>query len=583
MVYIPGQHDSNVASYRTMASSLKTAREPYDAYFDELGRYFWPSRGRFFTRKSRGQRPEPHKQKDILNARPSLARRTSQSGMQTGMTSPARPWFRLIASDPDLRDNRALREHLSQAERAMRQLLQTSGLYGILHILWGDLLTFGTDCMILEDDPEFGLKGIALVPGEYWIGTNSRGFVDTLYREVDMPVQRVVGKFVYQNDPNREPDWDRVSTAVKNMWDRGDVQSLVPVSHIIAPRHNRDSRSFLAKDKPFASVYWEEGNDVDNSTTKRTRGFLMESGYDYNPIIASRWDLSGFDVYGASPAMDALSDAKMLQVLERDKSEAIRHMIRPPMNVPTSLRDKPYSFMPESVIFTDDPANGAQPVFMSRPPLGDLQVNQTEIEQRIDEGMYANLFLMISRLDRREITAREIDERHEEKMLGLGPVLERQHAEKLGPLVRALYRTVVERGMVDPLPEEFEGTDVEVDYISILGQAQKAVATAGIERFYGFLGNVAAADETVLDLPDNDKAVMQYADMLGVFGDMFRPEQEIAQIRENRQAQLQQQMEVEQAAQVAPAAKATAETAKVLADADATGRPVDILRNLGLR
>ena len=34
---------------------------------------------------------------------------------------------------------------------------------------------------------------------------------------------------------------------------------------------------------------------------------------------------------------------------------------------------------------------------------------------------------MMAESDRREITAREIDERHEEKMPVLGPVLERLH------------------------------------------------------------------------------------------------------------------------------------------------------------
>jgi len=50
----------------------------------------------------------------------------------------------------------------------------------------------------------------------------------------------------------------------------------------------------------------------------------------------------------------------------------------------------------------------------------------------IRQAFYADLFLMMAESDRREITAREIDERHEEKMLMLGPVLERLHKGSIG-------------------------------------------------------------------------------------------------------------------------------------------------------
>jgi DNA-binding IscR family transcriptional regulator len=44
---------------------------------------------------------------------------------------------------------------------------------------------------------------------------------------------------------------------------------------------------------------------------------------------------------------------------------------------------------------------------------------------------YADLFLMLANDDRSNVTATEIAERHEEKLLMLGPVLERLHNEML--------------------------------------------------------------------------------------------------------------------------------------------------------
>ena len=60
-------------------------------------------------------------------------------------------------------------------------------------------------------------------------------------------------------------------------------------------------------------------------------------------------------------------------------------------------------------------------------------------ENRIQRAFYEDLFLMLANSDRRQITAREIAERHEEKLLMLGPVLERIHGELLDPLIDVTF------------------------------------------------------------------------------------------------------------------------------------------------
>lgn len=557
--------------FNMVGSNLKELRTPFEPHFRELGSYFMPRRSRFSQGKDHQSKESVNKK--ILNSRPRLALRTMQSGIHAGITSPARPWFRLIPADPDMRDYAPVKEHLHAAQREMRQLLQSSGLYTVLHILWGDLGLFGTDAAILEDDPVHGLYGQALVPGEYWIGSNGRGMVDTLYREYRMTLKQLVGKFVFRNDPNAKPNWEVVSPEIKRMWDQNKYSEKIPVRHLIMPRYERDSRLKTADHKPFMSTYWE----AEESTR-----LLGDLGYDMNPILASRWDVQGTDTYGTSPAMDALPDAKELQRKERDKAEAIRRMNRPPMNAPVEMRNNPFSLMPEAVNYMNDPSKGMVPSYQVNPPMADLLNDIDTTETRVDEAMYANLFLMIARLDRRQITAREIDERHEEKLLGLGPVLERQHREKLAVLIRRVYNKVVDSGRVPPLPEEMADLDVQVDYISTLGQAMKAVATGGMERLYGFVGNLSAVDGSVIDKLDNDTAIDEYADMVGVPGNIIRPQEKTDEIRQQRQAQVERQQMIEQGEQVANAAHKGAQAANVLSETDSP-RNEDILDQLGLR
>lgn len=557
-----------------VGDSLKSLRRPFEAHFRELGDNFSPRRARFDN--NRDHRSEQYINRRILNSKPRLAHRVMQNGMQSGMTSPARPWFRLIPAEGALKNNAALKEHLFIAQREMRQAMQSSGLYNVLHSLWGDLGLYGTDCAIVERDPKLTFYGQALVPGEYWLGQNGRGLIDTLYREFKMPVQQIVAKFVYRNDPSNKPDWSVCTQKVKDLWDKGDNATLIEVKHVIMPRYDRDARSMLPKDKPVMSVYWEVGDNTQDT-------LLGNLGYDTNPVLASRWDATGTDVWGVSPAMDILGDTKMLQVQERDKAEAIRRMNRPPMNAPMDMKNSAYSLMPEAVNFMADPSKGMIPAYQVTPPLQHLIEDINRTEYRIDDGMFANLFLMIANLDRRQITAREVDERHEEKLIQLGPVLERQHREKLGPIIRMCYNELVNVGKIPPLPPELADTPIEIDYISMLAQAQKAVATGGIERLYGFVGNVSAADQSVLDKTDNDAAVDEYADMLGVPSNILRPQAEVDQRRMQRQQMAEQQEQLANAQQAVSINKGAADTAKVLSDTDATGRPVDILRNLGLQ
>ncbi len=563
-----------IKRFNAIAESLKELRRPHDGHFKRLAENFLPQRARFL--KSKNDKSRESENDKIINPRPSFALETMQNGMHTGITSPARPWFKLAPYDPDLEDNVLVKEHFESAEREMKKLLSRSGLYSVLHTLWGDLGLYGHDCAIIEDDFKTGLYGQALVPGEYWIAANSRGMIDTLYREIRMTIKQIVDKFVYKNDSTSKPDWSVVSGGVKNLWDQDKISEKIFVRHLIMPRVDRDTRRLDAKNKPIMSVYWEE---------EKSDKLLGDFGYDINPILASRWDVRGTDTYGTSPAMKTLPAARSLQLKAQDLAEAMKRFNRPPVNVPIELRNSGFSIMPEAVNFMADPTRGAVPAFQVNVPVEQLANDIMQTEQKINEGMYANLFMMIANLDRRQITAREIDERSDEKLLGLGPVLERQQREKLRPLLNRAYQRVIDLGYVKPLPEEFDNLPTDIDYISTLAQAMKAVATGSIERLFGFAGNLAAVDPNVMDNIDTDIAVKKYADMIGVPDSILRPTDEIGELRQQRAQQAQQAEALEQAKQVTDTVGVGAQAAKVLSEANnprSGGGNRDILADIGL-
>lgn len=575
-----GAHDVRMRDrLQRVGEALKRHRVDFDPHYRDLQANFMPRRGHFNsgTGSNAGDPKRGKKVNDrIINSRPVLTLRTLKSGMQAGMTSPARPWFRLIPEDDGMRERYAVRTYTDDTQRVMRQYLQRTGTYNALHTAYGDLGLLGTDCIIVDEDTQEGFTPHVLVPGRYWLGSNGRNTIDTAYMEDSLTVEQVVGRFVFRNEPRGEPDWDVVSQAVRNLWDKGDRGALVQVARLVTPRRDRDPMRLTADNKPVASVWWEMGGD--------TGRVLRDSGYDQNPIIASRWYQEGNEVYGRSPAMDVLADAQQLQVQERDKAEAIRRMNRPPLTAPTALRNGGFSTMPGGVTFIDLDGRGIAPIHEVNPPVNELRADIRETEERISEGLYANLFMMLANSDRRQITAREIDERHEEKLIGLGPVLELQHKEKLQPLIKLIHAHLTRQGKLPPVPAELDKQTLIIDYISVLAQAQKAVGTAGIERLYGFAGNLSGVKPGVLDNLNEDFSLNEYADMLGVGTRNLREASEIAAIRKQRAEQQAQEQQMAMMAQAAPAAKQGAEAARVLADASSPrgGQPGDVLRRIGL-
>jgi hypothetical protein len=185
---------------------------------------------------------------------------------------------------------------------------------------------------------------------------------------------------------------------------------------------------------------------------------------------------------------------------------------------------------------------------------------------------------MIANDTRSNITAREIQERHEEKLLMLGPVLERLNDELLDPLIDRTFGIMLRRGLIPPPPEELQGMELNVEYVSVMAQAMKLTGITSIERFMSFAGNLAGVNPGVLDKVDFDQAVDEYANMVGVPPSMIKDDDTVAKIREQRAQQQAAMQQAEMAAQGAQTAKTLSETQ--VTDENVVGQMINNLRGV---
>lgn len=536
--------------YEIRRSELKQDRSTYEPTWREINDYIAPRSSRF-----EGELTNDGTRRDqmIINTSPRLAARTLASGMQSGITSPMRPWFKLALPDPDMNEYKPYKLWLSDVERVLRYILSRSNIYDRLKSNYGTLGNYGTSALWVDEDNSDVVRAHDFLTGSFYLSTNAAGYVDTMYRVTTLTTTQMLERF----------GMEMVSEQVKNAYDIGNYQTKFDVVHLVEPNRNYKPASALSQHKRFASVWYDM-----TAKDPKNANILKYSGYDDQPFMGPRWDVMGENVYGFGCGEVAIGDCKQLQLMEKRKLQGIDKNVNPPMVADASLRNQRTSVVPNETTYVNGMITGSRPGFAPayqvNPYLRDLKEEILGVSQRIDEAYFKNLFLMVTEFaDQPNITATQINTMREEKLMMLGPVLERLNDELLDPLIDRVFNIAWKRGMLPPPPEGIENTNLRVEYISVMAQAQKAMGIGNIERFVGFVGNVAQMYPEALDKVNIDEVIEEYADGVAVPPKAVRTADEAQEIRAGREQQAQQM-------QAAQAGVMAADTARTLSETDMT-------------
>ena len=134
--------------------ALDRERQSWFQHWRELSDNILPRRGQFLSSPGQSDRGRKLNGK-MLDSTGTLAARTLASGLMSGVTSPARPWFRLTVGDPALSQAPGVRLWLDRVQEAMLRVFARSNLYNALATVYEELGVFGTGALlILEDDED---------------------------------------------------------------------------------------------------------------------------------------------------------------------------------------------------------------------------------------------------------------------------------------------------------------------------------------------------------------------------------------------------------------------------------------------
>lgn len=501
-------------------AALKADREPFMRMWRSVSRQFAPMLARF---DDSGRRKAVERN-DLMNSAPIRDGRILAAGMMTSITSPSRRWFKLTPQGkftPDSSSSEG-RAWLEDVENVLFQIFARSNIYSALSQCYRECGVFGVSAFFVEEDDEDVVRAYTLPVGSYCLASSSRRTVDTVYREVWMTTAQMVERF----------GLDRCSRHVVDLYSQGDMDTEHKVVHVVQPKAGHVSGSYLSK--PYESLWLEASSEAE--------GFLKESGYEEFPVMAPRWTVVSGDSYGVdSPAMISLGDAKLLQQLEKTSAKLMENGAEPALIASTTLRNQPISQQAGRVTYADSAtgAPAAAPIQVPAPHwISILQEKIKLVEEKIAGNFFVDLFLGMSESDRREMTAEEVRARQQEKMLQLGPVLERLNDELLDPLIERVFSIASRKGLVPPVPEGMDGDTVKVEYLSILTQAQKTVGVSAVQQFVSSVAQMSQVNPEVLDKVDWDQVVDDLAEMYGTPPRELLDDMEVDRIRnDRRQAQ----------------------------------------------
>ena len=416
---------------------------------------------------------------------------------------------------------------LDEVQKRMLRVLSGSNYYTAKHTQLYDLTVFGSSPMIIHEDFEKVINCVVPCLGEFFFANGANGAVDCIFREFTQTVSQVVAEFGIEN----------VSESTRRLFETAgaSLSREVRVWHAIEANDSRLGSGLVPSKYSWRELYWEDGSGKDRLL--RARGYLSK------PFSAPRWDLAGNDAYGRSPGMDAIGCTKQLQLEQRRKAQGIDKMVNPPLVGDSSLKNQPMMLLPGGVTFVAglSQGTGLRPIYEVQPRLQEMLEDIQDVRQLIGRVFFNDLFQMLADTEK-EMTAFEVARRQEEKLIVLGPVLERHENEGLDPEIDRIFDIMARRGLLPPAPKEIHGMPIQVQYVSMLAEAQRAASTGALEQLGAFVGRFMAADPTAIDNVDIDEAIDEYADLIGVSPRVVRASVEVAKIRQQRaQAQQQQQ------------------------------------------
>ncbi len=518
------------AEYVAKLGQMKSVRNNYDSYWQEVADYTLPKRDFNTTREQGAKRMSNLHDSTAIHATEQLA-----SGLHGMLTPPSSKWFFLRAGVQGRGDEARIwlddaTEYLSNVFSSPESSFATSVFEAYL-----DLVAFGNASMAVV----FSNGKINFITKRLrncWVAENDDGVIDTVYICEKMTPSNMIRKFGLEN----------VSDKVVKAYE-GNQDVKFDVLHAIEPRKLNKGRGAAKELKPFKSCFI----DLDN------KKIMAEDGFDDFPFLYPRMSKRAGETYGYGCGMNALSEVKEINKIAEIMTRAASKNIDPPLLAPAEGLILPLRLDPAGINFYNpdlgEPKfwqNGFQPNYFE---------SVLEYKRGLINKMYYVDWMNLPQIDRQ--TTVEVMQRAQEGQRMMSPMLSRLHSEFLSPLIRRVLYLALDNRLIRRPPVELQGSNVAIEYTSPMSIAQRSTASQSVLQGLTVAAQLAQFDQSFLgrvnaDAIFKDQVLNTYAWPM----EYLRSDEELEALQ-------QQQAEQQAAAQEAAEFESYSKSAKNVAGA----------------
>lgn len=521
---------------------LSSSRGNFESQWQEIGERIYPGQSARFTPGSRLEAPGEKRTSQIVDSTGVLALQRFGAILDSFLTPRNQTWHRVMSSDEYLNRDRTVRVYFEEVNKLLFKFRYAprSNFASQNQQNYLSLGAFGTGCLFIDQlygDP--GLRYRAIHLGEIYFVENHQGMVDRAVRAFQLTKRQAIRQFGEEKLPDQ----------IKSTRDE---QQKFEFLHCVKPRdEGYDPNRLDYRGMPFASYY----------VSLLGKQLVNEGGYNTFPYAISRYTQSVNEVYGRSPAMDALPALKTLNEQKKAFLKQGHRALDPVLITHDDGIIDGFSVKPGAMNAGGVTADGRPLVHTL--PVGNLAVGKDQMmeeRQLINDSFLVSLFQIL--IETPQMTATEVMERTREKGILLAPTLGRQQSEYLGPLIDRELDILAQQRLLPPMPQVLieAGSDYRMEYDSPLTRAQRAEEAAGLMRTVeNALGIVnVTQDPAPLDHFDWDVIIPEIAEIQAVPARWIRSQKDVQAIRMGRQQQQQEQTAIQAAPGAAALIKSTA-------------------------
>jgi hypothetical protein len=158
-------------------------------------------------------------------------------------------------------------------------------------------------------------------------------------------------------------------------------------------------------------------------------------------------------------------------------------------------------------------------------------------------------------------SATEVSVRMRQRMPVLGPILARQEAEFLDPLIRRTVNILMRSYLLPPMPEEMQ--DFRIEYLNPVSISMRSGEISSMNQLFEMIMPLAQIDQTIPMYFNTHQILQNTAQVLQVPASNIRTKEEVDAMVAEQQKQQQEQAQMQQAQVAADVNQKTAQAENI--------------------